>query len=109
LPKIGTKQSNSNIINRQNSVEYNENDDRNRVVIGLRFPNGNKRESLFNVNSKIDVILDYAISEMKKVDPTVRKSQFTLLQMPNIVISDLNRQISSYDITNRSMLFVIKK
>ncbi len=109
LPQIGTKATNSNKSNKQENGENNENDDHKKVVIGLRFPDGKKRESQFNVNSKIDVILDYAINEMKKINPTVRKSQFTLLQMPNIVISDLNRQIFSYDLTNRSMLFVIKK
>ena len=87
-------------------VESNENEaGSEEILIGFRLPNGTKRQRKFTTNTRINDVLNYAINEMN-----VETGQmFTLLQMPNFLIDDLDKTLKFYRIQDRSMLFVIDK
>ncbi|CAF0712977.1 unnamed protein product [Brachionus calyciflorus] len=93
LPKIGTKIPSS------------------KILIGFRLPNGSKIQKEFKTNDKISAVLDYALDEYFKLDNTKKtiKNKFTLLQMPNLILENLNQSLESYKIENRSMIFLIEK
>ena len=111
LPQIGTKidlsqySLSSSTLSNFEFVESNDSQISNEILIGFRLPNGTKRQRKFALNTKINDVLNYAINEMK-----VETGQtFTLLQMPNFIIDDLDKTLNYYKIQDRSMLFVIDK
>ena len=111
LPQIGTKidlsqySRSSSTLSNFEFVESNDSQISNEILIGFRLPNGTKRQRKFALNTKINDVLNYAINEMK-----VETGQtFTLLQMPNFIIDDLDKTLNYYKIQDRSMLFVIDK
>jgi hypothetical protein len=112
LPQIGAKidlsqysRSSSGLSNFE-FVESNDSQISNdEILVGFRLPNGTKRQRKFTANTRINEVLNYATSEMK-----VEAGQiFTLLQMPNFIIDDLDKTLNYYKIQDRSMLFVIDK
>ena len=111
LPQIGTKidlsqySRSSSTLSNFEFVESNDSQISNEILIGFRLPNGTKRQRKFALNTNINDVLNYAINEMK-----VETGQtFTLLQMPNFIIDDLDKTLNYYKIQDRSMLFVIDK
>ena len=78
------------------------------ILIGLRFANGKKIQKKFSSNTKLQQVLDFALNEMANDVPgQIDFTSYTLLQMPNIILSDLDQTLKSSNIKNRSMLFVI--
>ena len=78
------------------------------ILIGLRFANGKKIQKKFSSNTKLQQVLDFALNEMANDVPgQIDFNSYTLLQMPNIILSDLDQTLKSSNIKNRSMLFVI--
>ena len=110
MPQIGTKIDLNQYKNRPSSnlsnFEFNyvhEQATDEEILIGFRLPNGTKRQNKFNINCKIRHVLKYAINEMNTQD----NEMFTLLQMPNLLINDLDKTLKYYRIQDRSMFFVI--
>lgn len=103
MPQIGARANTEN-----NSIIEDQ-----TILIGFRLPNGQKREKEFNRRDKISIALEFALSELEKSDPLqtqkLKNANYTLLQMPNLVVEDFNKPIGTYDIQNRSMLFLIEK
>lgn len=118
LPKIGNKTGNSegnSPISRPTSVisnfefDYNDlYDEDAHTLLGLRLPDGSKKQKTFNSNAKLQDVLNFGLNEME-VENYTDFSSFTLLEMPNNVINDLEQTIRSANIKERSMLFIIKK
>lgn len=115
LPQIGTKIAQPSAQNSEasstlaKSSSVSNLNDSDQILIGLRLPNGKKTQKTFSIKSKIDSVLEFAINELKKDNKLIRKSNFTLFQMPNLVVSDFNKTIEYYNIENRSMLNLIDK
>lgn len=76
------------------------------VLIGLRLPNGTKKEQKFTNRDTLKTVMEFALKDLRHLGPI---SNFTFLMMPNFVVHDLNKSIGFYKIANRSMLFVIDK
>ena len=109
LPQIGTKidlsqysRSSSVVSNFILDEQENSNEE---ILIGLRLPNGTRFQKTFKINAKLSTVLNYALGELK----TGNFNDYTLLQMPNLIIDDLDKSFKYYNIENRSMLFVIDK
>ena len=81
------------------------------ILIGLRFPNGKKIQKSFSSNTKLQQVLNFALTEMAKDTSTdqIDFDTYTLLQMPNIILNDVDQTLKNSNIKNRSMLFVINK
>ena len=92
LPKIGAKLETSQ-----------------EVVLGMRLPNGKKLQSTFLSSNKVEKVLDFAFNELKKENSMIKKTNFTLLKWPNVVINDLSKTIEFHKIETKSMLLVIEK
>lgn len=75
------------------------------VLIGIRLPDGSKKQKKFNSNTKIKQVLEYAIENLD----IINIQSYSLLQMPNLLIDNLEKNLAEYDIKNRSMLFLIDK
>lgn len=121
LPQIGTKITNKNYNSEHsldNSMEVmsmhadNKNKEINvdtslsSVLIGLRLPNGQKKEKKFKNRDTLKMVMDFALKDNRHLG---QPSNFTFLMMPNFVVHDINKSIGFYKIANRSMLFVIDK
>ncbi len=87
---------------------YDEDDDCN-ILIGLRLPDGTKKQKTFSSNTKLKTILKFGLDETEVVKSYTDLSMFTLLQLPNNVIDNLEQTINEANIQNRSMLFIIDK
>ena len=84
--------------------------DKTKVLIGIRMPNGSKKQKVFQSYDALQQVLNYAIDEMRMDENFKENSEsFALLQMPNTVYDDLNQTLEYYQIENRSMFFVIDK
>ncbi|RNA32171.1 hypothetical protein BpHYR1_017699 [Brachionus plicatilis] len=90
LPKIGTKPE-------------------PKYLIGFRLPDGSRTQGHFNKNDKISILLEFAFEEYSKIEPSNCLSNFTLIQMPSLVLKELDQTINSYEIKDKSMLFLISK
>lgn len=124
LPKISNSRNNSgNRIKDNNSpssrpdselasnydFDYNDlyDDEDINILIGLRLPDGTKKQKTFSSNTKLKTVLKFGLEEMA-VD-TCSDSNYTLLQLPNNMFDNLDKTIKKSNIKNRSMLFVIDK
>lgn len=92
-------------------LDLNQTKTGHTILIGIRLPDGSKREAKFNTSDKMRRVLEFAYNEFKKVEKnsTIDQSQFALLHMPNLLIENFDRRIDHYNIENRSMLFLIDK
>ena len=78
------------------------------VLIGLRLPDGTKKQKTFKSNTQLKAVLNFGLNEMEQESYTDFEI-YTLLQLPNNVIDDLKQTIQEANIKNRSMLFIIEK
>jgi len=67
-------------------------------------PDGSKKQKSFLGSTKLQAVLDYGLNEME-----LDKNNYTLLQLPNNIIENLDLTLSQANIRNRSMFFVIDK
>lgn len=120
LPKISNKidsgrnssQSRPASIVSNYTFDYNDlydDDFDNNILIGLRLPNGTKKQKTFSSTTQLKAVLNFGLNEMEAVDSYKDFDMYTLLQMPNNVIDDLEQTIQEANIKNRSMLFIIEK
>jgi hypothetical protein len=117
LPRIGTRIDSLNSFNYSNkssisksSSSLNSSSSNDSITIGIRLPNGSKKQQTFFMNDKMRIVLDFALNELKKEQKDINlssSSTFALLLMPNLLIENFNRTIHEYKIQNRSMLFLI--
>lgn len=121
LPQIGTKITKNNYnpehsLDNSMAVMSTHADNKNKeinvdtslssVLIGLRLPNGTKKEKKFKNRDTLKMVMDFALKDNRHLG---QPSNFTFLMMPNFIVHDLNKSIGFYKIANRSMLFVIDK
>lgn len=109
LPQIGQKLTDAK-MNRSTSMTSglhatNDERDEKSILIGLRLPDGAKKQHTFSSKHKMSQVLEFAL-ETKQ--PSVI-NKYTLLLMPNFVVNDPSKTLGFYKIENRSMLFVIEK
>lgn len=76
------------------------------ILIGIRLPNGQKKQKVFSSHEKLRTVMEYALDGHYDVRSIL---EYKFLIMPNLIIHDLNKTIGFYKIENRSMLFVIEK
>lgn len=121
LPQIGAKITKNNYnseLSLENSMsvistladnknkEINLDTSLSSVLIGLRLPNGTKKEKKFKNRDTLKMVMEFALKDNRHLG---QPSNFTFLMMPNFIVHDLNKSIGFYKIANRSMLFVIDK
>ncbi len=70
-------------------------------------PDGTKKQKSFLASTKLQEVLDYGLDEMK-LDNDLSED-YTLLQLPNNILQDLDLTLRQANIRNRSMFFVIDK
>lgn len=93
-------------VNSNFEFDYNDlYDDDANILIGLRLPDGSKKQKTFHCSTRLQTVLDFGLD---KID-NYSDSLYSLLQLPSNVINDLDQTIKQANITNRSMLFIIDK
>ena len=111
LPQIGTNPRlnvSSRASSRTTAFDLDVDlDNEQKVLIGLRLPNGSKKQKIFHLQEPLQQVLDYALDEVGYEKANAHS--FALLQMPNTVYEDLTQSLDFYKIENRSMFFVIDK
>ena len=70
-------------------------------------PDGTKKQKSFLASTKLQEVLDYGLDEMKLDNDF--SEDYTLLQLPNNILQDLDLTLRQANIRNRSMFFVIDK
>lgn len=90
-----------------NSGENNNRPANESILIGLRLPNGTRKEKKFSSRDTLKTVMEFALKDHRNHLGPV--SQFTFIIMPNFAVHDLNKSIAFYKIPNRSMLYVIEK
>jgi hypothetical protein len=91
------------------SPVQSNNDINQQVIVGLRLPNGLKKQKSFSRRDQIYEIVRYGLTQMDVSIKNDEPFKYTLFQMPNTPLDDLTKTIDFYNIENRSMFLLIEK